>query len=72
LRPFFERAINGQIATGVEIKMKLEEHLGRKIHKTTVYRILKRHGWRKIAPRPVHVQAKPEKQEEFKKTSPKQ
>ena len=72
LRPFFEKAAKGQIATGVQIKKELEAYLGRKVHKTTVYRMLKRNGWRKIAPRPVHIQAEPDKQQEFKKTSPKQ
>lgn len=52
LRPFFERAAHGQIATGIEIKNTLEVYLGRKVHKTTVYRMLKRNGWRKIAFRP--------------------
>jgi transposase len=69
LKSFEDRAVTGQIATANEIKLALEKKLGHGVHKTTVYRMLKRHGWRKIAPRPYHVQAKKEEQESFKKTS---
>ena len=70
LDPFKQKALTGQIATTTEIKEALEKLLGHKVHKTTVYRLLKRQGWRKVAPRPFHIQAKKEKQEEFKKNSP--
>ena len=70
LEPFKQKALTGQIATTTEIKEALEKLLGHKVHKTTVYRLLKRQGWRKVAPRPFHIQAKKEKQEEFKKNSP--
>jgi transposase len=69
LAPFFERASTGQVATAMEIKRTLERHVGHSVHKTTVYRLLARHGWRKVVPRPFHKQAKKEKQEEFKKNS---
>jgi hypothetical protein len=39
------------------------------VHKSTISRLLKRHGWRKPVPRPVHPKAKPQAQTEFKKTS---
>jgi transposase len=67
LESFIEKASSGQISTVREIKKALEKRLGHEIHKTTVYRLLKRHGWRKITPRPFHVQAKKEEQERFKK-----
>jgi hypothetical protein len=38
------------------------------VNKSTISRLLKRHGWRKPMPRPVHPKAKAEAQEEFKKT----
>ena len=69
LEPFKEKALTGKIATAAEIKKALEEHLGHKVHKSTVYRLLKRQGWRKIVPRPYHVQSKKEEQEAFKKNS---
>ena len=37
------------------------------VHKSTIYRLLSRHGWRKVVPRPTHVNADKNKQEEFKK-----
>ena len=70
LRPFFEQASTGQIATAMQIKRAWEERLGHSVHKTTVYRLLRRHAWRKVVPRPFHKQGKPEEQEEFKKNSP--
>jgi transposase len=43
-----EKARQGQIMTAMEIKEDLEKKIGKKVNKTTVYRMLKRHGWRKI------------------------
>jgi transposase len=68
LESFKEAALTGQIATAAEIKAALERRIGHKIHKTTVYRLLKRQGWRKVMPRPFHVDADKEEQEVFKKT----
>jgi len=68
LEPFFKKAVTGQIATVAEIRIEWEKALGRKVHKTTVYRLLDRHEWRKAVPRPFHEQAKAEEQEAFKKT----
>ena len=69
LETFIEKAIDGQVPTIAEIKTALEKHIGHSVHKTTVYRLLKRNGWRKITPRPFHVNAKKKEQERFKKTS---
>ncbi|MBF0458338.1 MAG: winged helix-turn-helix domain-containing protein [Nitrospirae bacterium] len=62
-----ERALTGKIATAKEIQSALEQALGHPVHKTTIYRLLKSNGWRKIVPRPFHVEAKKEVQEDFKK-----
>jgi transposase len=43
--------------------------VGHEVHKSTISRLLRRHGWRKPMPRPVHPKASPEAQEQFKKTS---
>jgi transposase len=69
LAPFFERAEKGALVTSKNIHAELEGVVGQKIHITTVYRLLKRHNWRKIMPRPSHVKSDKEKQESFKKTS---
>lgn len=70
LTPFFERAKTGQIATVAEIEVALEEYVGHPIGHYTIYRFLDRNEWRKVMPRPRHVGAKREVQEEFKKNSP--
>ena len=69
LESFRQAALTGQIATAAEIKAALERRIGQKVHTTTVYRLLKRHGWRKLVPRPFHVDAVKAEQEAFKKTS---
>ena len=68
LESFRQAALTGQIATVAEIKEALERRIGKKVHKTTVYRLLKRQGWRKVVPRPFHVDADKKEQEAFKKT----
>ncbi len=69
LKPFFERAATGEIATVAEIQEALEEYLGNRLHHSVVYRFLDRNDWRRIKPRPSHIQAKKEEQESFKKNS---
>lgn len=69
LKPFFDRAHTGEIATAAEIKNTLEERVGHPLHHSVVYRLIKRNGWRTVKPRPVHVQSDKGVQEEFKKNS---
>jgi transposase len=69
LKPFFERAAIGEIATIAEIRESLEERLGHALHHSVVYRFLDRNGWRRIKPRPSHVKSNLQEQEAFKKTS---
>ena len=68
LAHFFEEAKSGGVLVVNEIKIAYEDAVGRRVPKSTVYRMLARHGWRKIAPRPRHPKADPQKQEAFKKT----
>ena len=67
LKQFEEKAGQGELLVINEIQAALEKHLGRSIHKTTVYRILYRHGWRKLAPRPSHPKRNQQEVEAFKK-----
>lgn len=67
LRPFIERAVTGDIATTAEIRQALEDCVGHHLHHSVVYRFLERNGWRKVMPRPCHVQSNRQVQEEFKK-----
>ncbi len=69
LASFKAKAAKGQMVTATEIKLVYEQLVGHKVHKTTIYRLLDRHEWRKIVPRPSHEKADSQEQEAFKKTS---
>ena len=71
LEEFFEMASEGGILEVGLIKQAFEKRVGRTVAKTTIYRILEKHGWRKIAPRKRHPQTDLNAQEAFKKNSPK-
>jgi transposase len=68
LSPFFARAHSGEIATTAEIQQAFEAWIGHEVDESTMYRLLNRHGWRKLMPRPRHPKASKEAQEHFKKT----
>lgn len=67
LAPFIEQASQGGVIIVPPLKAKLEEKLGRTIGQTTVYTLLHRHGWRKLAPDKQHPKSDPAAQEEWKK-----
>src|ERR671919_646605 len=67
---FLKQSEVGQVSTGLQIKAALETVVGHQVAKSTVYRLLKRHQWRKLVPRPRHPQASAAEQGAFKKTSP--
>lgn len=71
LSPWLEKAREGGVITVPPLHAALEEKLGRKLPPSTTYRLLSRHGWRKVTPDTRHPKSKPEEQEEFKKNSPK-
>lgn len=70
LAPFFEKAAAGGILVVTEIKQALATRLGRKVALASVYNLLHRHGWRKIAPDKRHTKTDAEAQEDWKKNSP--
>lgn len=65
--PFLEKAQHGGVLIVPPIHRAYEKLVKRKVKPMTVYRLLHRHGWRKIAPRPKHPQADVQAQENFKK-----
>lgn len=67
LAPFFDKAAVGGILVVAEIKKALDERLGRKTALASVYNLLHRHGWRKLAPDKRHPKADMAAQEEWKK-----
>jgi transposase len=68
LAPFLARAERGELATTAEIWRAFEQRVGHEVDDSTIYRLLDRHGWRKLMPRPRHPKADPQAQEQFKKT----
>jgi transposase len=71
LSSFTEKATKGGVLVVSEIKAHYERKVGHMVPKSTIYRMLSRHGWRKIVPRPCHPKADMKRQESFKKTSKK-
>jgi transposase len=69
LRPFFEQARAGGVLVVPPVKQALEERLGRPVALSSVYRLLHRHDWRKLAPDKRHPEADVAAQEEGKKNS---
>ena len=70
LRPFFDDAKQGRILIVTPVKKAYEQAVERSVPDSTVYRLLARHGWRKIAPDKQHPKTDPRAQEEYKKNSP--
>lgn len=62
-------AISGGILEIGKVKAAYEKKLGRKAHKSAVYRMLHRHNWRKLAPRKRHPKNDKRAMETFKKNS---
>jgi len=54
LNQFLEMSEAGQIVTVSVILAKFEEVTGKPSGTSTIYDLLKRHGWRKVQPRPHH------------------
>lgn len=68
LAPFLGKGAAGGLLNVSEIKGAFEARIGTSVAKSTIYRLLERHGWRKVAPRPRHPKADPAAQAAFKKT----
>ena len=63
------QAIQGGVLTVSPIHAALVKKLGHDIPMATTYRLLARHGWRKVQPDTKHPKGDPDAQEEFKKNS---
>ncbi|MFZ0613435.1 MAG: winged helix-turn-helix domain-containing protein [Desulfobacterales bacterium] len=66
-----QKAAQGGVLSVIPIHAALKERLGRAIPMSTTYRLLARHGWRKVQPDTKHPKSDPDKQDEFKKKSQK-
>ena len=69
LSRFEEASQSGKLVVAGSIKLAYEAKMGREVAESTIYRMLARHGLRKIVPYQRHPKANKEEQETFKKTS---
>lgn len=69
LAPFLQQAQAGGLLHVHEVKHAYESQAGRLVAASTIYRLLERHGWRKVVPRPRHPKADPDVQRAYKKTA---
>jgi transposase len=67
-----EQATKGGVLIVSPLHAALVERLGHAIPQSTTYRLLARHGWRKVQPDTKHPKSDPAAQDEFKKNSRKQ
>ena len=70
LAPFVACAEAGGMLTVADIQQAYRERTGQAVARSTVYRLLERHGWRKVVTRPRHPKADVAAQAAFKKTPP--
>ncbi len=54
LKPFYETAEKGKMVEISEIEEAYQEKVEHRIGNVQIYRVLHRHGWRKIMPRSKH------------------
>jgi len=71
LREWEAKATTGGVLTVPPIHAALVDRLGHDCPMSTTYRLLARHGWRKVQPDTKHPKSDPAAQDEFKKNSPK-
>jgi transposase len=69
LKHWLEIAATGNLVFVSPIRAALAQRLGQPVKASVVYRLLARHGWRKVAPDTHHPKSNPVVQEEWKKTS---
>jgi len=70
LAPWAEQARDAGVLVVSPLREALAEKLGRKIAPSVLYRLLARHGWRKVAPDTRHPKSDPVAQAEWKKKLP--
>lgn len=71
LLPWAQGASTGNMLVVSPLRAALSQRLGRRVSASVVYRMLARHGWRKVAPDTRHPKSNPQEQEDWKKNCPK-
>ena len=70
LERWAKRAQQGEVISARQLLPEVRKAVGQEVSLAYLYKLLKRHGWRKTGPRPRHVKASREAQETFKKNFP--
>lgn len=70
LEEVLTHAATGGVVVIPRLKAAIEAKLNKTMDLSNVYRMLARHGWRKLAPDTSHPQGDPEVRQEWKKNSP--
>lgn len=71
LAPWSEASKAGGVLVVSPMRAALAQRLGRPVAASVMYRMLARHGWRKVAPDTRHPKSDPKVQEDWKKNCPK-
>ena len=71
LAPWLKLALAGSLVVVSPVRAALAERVGQPVRASLVYRMLARHGWRKVAPDTRHPKGAPQAQQDWKKNSPK-
>lgn len=67
LRPWAQSSANGEMLVVGPLRESLAQKLGHPVAHSVVYRLLARHGWRKVAPDTRHPKSSTAEQEQWKK-----
>jgi len=70
LSPFVQRARGGGMLTLAELQQSYRERVCKEVARSTLNRLLERHGCRKVVPRPRHPKSDVAAQTAFRKTAP--
>lgn len=71
LAPWAKQCADGGVLVVAPMRAALAQELGHAVAASVVYRLLARHGWRKVAPDTRHPKSDLAAQEAWKKNSPK-
>ena len=70
LQEVLGEAANGGVLVIPQLMPEFERRRGKPVALSTIYRMLARHGWRKLAPDTAHPQGDPQARADWKKNSP--
>ena len=69
LAPWLKLALAGSLLVVSPLRAALAERVGQPVKASLIYRMLARHGWRKVAPDTRHPKSNPAAQADWKKNS---